>query len=341
VHLVVAAIMAILIGGFWYLRNAALHGSPLWPTVGMPWGDARSSYFDGAPRFFDQPFGYFVHVLNHRVKAGGIPLLLAGVLTPFISRRPAVRACALITALGTLLWMFTPFSGETAFATTRYLFPVMGAAAAALVLAAGKQGVRHAFVLLFLLASISWNMFQLTGPIDGFVRPYMLLSGAAVGGLFALAAPAKWIAKVSSIPPVLRATGVAVVTSALLLVFVPGYLQRHLDVERGRQRADAIVPVARWLTDQDRFTSGGDPIAMTWSLYGPLTGDHLQHSLALVRDGAACSVFDHHADTGWLIIRRSDRGREVPGYQHARECVKDRSPVYNSAEYVVFSEKTL
>jgi hypothetical protein len=334
-----AALLAILVAGFWYLRNILLHGSPLWPTVGTPWGAPRSSYFNNAPRFLDQPLTYLTHALNHRVKAGGIPLLLAGIAAPLFTRRMAVRICAIVAALGTALWMFTPFSGETDFATTRYLFPLMAASMAALVLAANEEAWRRTLITLFLLASIAWNMFHLNGPIDGFVRSTTLLAGAALGALLTLVVGPRWTVKVLSLPVGLRAGIVAVCISGLLVAFVPGYFERHLEIEAGRMRTNSIVPVARWLSGQDRFVSDGDPIAMTWGLYGPLTGDRLQHPLKLVRDSAPCATFDQHAAAGWLLIRRSERGRDVPGYQHARDCLRDRSPVYSDTEYVVFSDK--
>jgi hypothetical protein len=338
-HLTAAALLAILIGAFWYLRNIASHGSPLWPTVGTPWGDPRATYFDNAPRFFEQPLGYLTHVLNHRVKSGGIPLLVVGMVTPLLTRRTAARFCALVAGLGTALWMFTPFSGETDFATTRYLFPVMAASMAGLVLAGGTRGWLLIATILFLLASAAWNMFQLTGPIDGFVHPIYLVAGASAGGLIAYAVPERWPAKLLSAPAILRAAVVAACLTALLIAFAPGFLQRHLEIESERARTNTVVPLARWLSGQRSFINEGDTVAMTWSLYGPLTGDRLQHPLVLLKDDAPCATFDNHAARDWLLLRRSERGKEVPGYRRARECLRERTPVYDSEEYTVFSDR--
>ncbi len=90
--LALACGVGLAVGGYWYLRNLVLHGSPLWPFVATPWGDPVPEVI--APsgevveqvytRFLDTPGRTIEFLLSDWAKpfAGGYLLIAGALLAP-------------------------------------------------------------------------------------------------------------------------------------------------------------------------------------------------------------------------------------------------------------------
>ncbi len=147
-----AATAALGVGGVWYLRNLVQHGSPSWPFVTTPWGDARPRFVELiGPRFAERPAatldGRGGEYASHL--AGGLAILAAGLAMPLLARRREVTIAGGVTLLALLAWTLAPVTGLTesplvvppglwSISTTRYLLPVIGCAALAVAL--GSRG---------------------------------------------------------------------------------------------------------------------------------------------------------------------------------------------------------
>ena len=148
--LAAAALVAVGAGGVWYLRNLVVHGSPMWPLVSAPWGDAKPPFlrqFD--VRFIEVPERTLSrHWHSYRVELAGSLALMAGALAaPLLvpRRRVLVAAAAGIGLVA--VWTAAPYTGiaprpvfeELAVSTIRYLMPAVLACCVAVAVAAGAR----------------------------------------------------------------------------------------------------------------------------------------------------------------------------------------------------------
>ncbi|NDU79275.1 hypothetical protein GWI34_42850, partial [Actinomadura sp. DSM 109109] len=132
--LALAAAAGLLVGGWWYVRNSALYGSPLWPFYATPWGDAVPQPRGKPPTFLGN-IENTVRVIGTRyleVFGGSLLLIAAAVLAPVLDRRRLVLGGAAATAFAVLAWANAPNTGtfrvspsvvlvEGLVSTTRYL----------------------------------------------------------------------------------------------------------------------------------------------------------------------------------------------------------------------------
>jgi hypothetical protein len=327
-----ALALALVAGGYWYLRNIVQHGWPLWPFSSAPWGDARPSLIaDADVKFLDRPGETLDRVgqyyLDH---VGGVLLMFCGAfVAALLARCRAVAFAALATGASIFIWMNAPFTGvfgeSRAFDigtgdATRYLLPGAAAAALTLALASRRGGWLRWVCAAVLAAAVVIGLDQtfalgypsvpkLTTPLAG------ALLGAVAGYATARLAGASW-SPPPSLPAFFRpaAALVAVVAAAALAALAAnGFIERH-----GKTNTRES-PLAAWFTSQPTWRDGDDPVASTWSLVGTLAGDHLEHPLVLVGAREACA---RGRAAGWLVIDRNEarlRGAPncptPPGYE--------------------------
>jgi hypothetical protein len=310
-----ATVLAVGVGGVWYLRDIAQHGWPLWPFSSAPWGDPRPAIIDNADvKFLDRP-GETIDRLGpyYRDHFGGPLLVFCGALgAALVARRRAVIYAALATLGAILIWMNAPFTGvfgsTRAFDVgtgdaTRYLLPGAAAAALAVALASRRGGwLRVACAALLAVAAAIGvkQTFDL-----GF--PNVPAAGTPIAGL-AVGAAAAWVAPRLRAPRALvPAAGVAAVLAFGVLgaVAATGFVGRHGDT--GTRES----PLAAWFAAQPGWRDGSQPVASTWSLVGTMAGDRLQHPLELVGAREACS---RGRAAGWLVVDRNEaRAQRAPG----------------------------
>ncbi len=164
---------ALAVGGVWYLRDLVTHGSPFWPILAAPWGDAVPHSISIVDTTFLGRLGPTLDRLGddylHRF-GGGIVLLAGGAASALAAPRDRkVRWASITVVLSFLIWARSPVTGvpgpnwldEAIFSTTRYLLPVLAAAALALGLAANQGRAPGAVAArVVLLATAIVNVAQ-------------------------------------------------------------------------------------------------------------------------------------------------------------------------------------
>ena len=341
VPLALAAAAALLVGGAWYARNLVDHGSPFWPLIAAPWGDAAPpSVEEVNTSFLDRPAATIERIGDLYLQrfGGGIVLIAGGLLAPLISRRRAALAGSAATALGLLLWARAPFTGvaegpgfeEGAFSTTRYLLPVVASGALTLGLAArggrGAQlaagGVLGAAVTLGLVQTFDLGFPTVPSPTTP-------LAGAIAGAVVALAAGRpRPLARLPGPAPALA----TVVLGALLAVPASGFLERHADT-----RAVLASGLERWLAAEPGFDPGRQPVAMAPTLVGVAAGDRLRHPLSLIPQREPCARVVRRAREGFVVVYRGPLpGPELDG---AERCLTGLRPAYDDGLFSVYRER--
>ncbi len=299
-----AAAAGVAVGGVWYLRNLIVHGSPLYPFKGTPFGDPAPPFmrrFDMS--FLDRPRLTLARNADsdRRTLAGGLILLALGLLAPLARPRPRGRTlvAAAVALAGLLSWAAAPFTGaaddpilDLSATTTRYLLPTLGAAAVALALAAtGARRLRIA-VALALVAACAWSIRE-TQHLDLVAMPSTatLLAGAALGAAVA--------AVLRRLPDLgLAAAAVAAVLAALALVGVGhGFARRQGAAPWLRSKG-----VVGWAAAQPAWRDSAFPVAFAPQMLAPLAGDRLQHRIALVGAAEPCPAVRARALRGWVVL---------------------------------------
>jgi hypothetical protein len=126
--LLAVAPVLVATGGFWYLRNAALTGNPLYPVAGL----GLPGLYDRATMrgwIYHQPIGD-LGALGEMLGAGGMVFVLLAALV-VVWRRPPLET-ALLAAVVAVFWLAIPYQ------ESRFLFAAFGVAAIAIGLAATR-----------------------------------------------------------------------------------------------------------------------------------------------------------------------------------------------------------
>jgi hypothetical protein len=360
-----ALALGVLAGGLWYLRNLLDHGSPLWPFVNAPWGDPNPPLIDAAsPSFLERPSATLSGRLGDYADlvAGGLVLLIGGLLAAFANRRAAVAAGA--TALSVVLWALAPVTGASrdpafvgiAISALRYLLPALAAGAAALALAAGEErgaerraaadtgageagggerARRRGFAIgagAVLALALGWGLVrdaQIGFPVTPSATT--LVAGAVIGALTA------WLAGWLLVRIPLAAT--AIVVALVLVIPASGYLERHAEASRSFD-----PDLSRFMAAQSNFGDDHRPVAMAPILAGPLAGDRLTHRLTLLRDDAPCAQVRRAARDGYVVLRalssvevRASPRVVFPVPVTARRCLAPARPVFSRGGVEVYA----
>jgi hypothetical protein len=328
---------AFAVGGFWYARDLVQHGSPFWPIVAAPWGDPVPHSFALVDTSFLGRLGPTWDRLGDqylRHFAGGIVLLAGGVAAALLSRRSRARWAALAVALGFLLWATAPVSGVSdemrldgvIFSATRYLLPVLFAAALALALAATER-TRTALAAAAILAAATVvnlvQVFDLGFPLAP--SAFTPLVGAVAGGLVAAL-----LHRVRVRPPSLATAALVVAIGAVLAIPASGFVSRHAGTHPVFTES-----VTRWLAGDPGFSSPRRTgVATSPAFNGPLAGDRLQHPLSSLASDASCREIAGRARKAWLVVGVVAVRGAVPA--RVSRCLGGRPPAFSGGGYSVY-----
>ena len=346
VPLAVAALAAVCAGGIWYLRNLVDHGSPLWPFFSGPWGDPAPGFVGriGTTGLLERPRATLDGRLGayEDFVAGALLLIPAAVMAAAVARRRAVAIGAAATAAGFALWTLAPFTGipadvprewlgalqGLAVNASRYLLPVIAAAAATVALAS-KQGDRtRVAATAVLAAALLWNLWMV-GDLSNATAPPLtvLLSGAAAGALAGLALRP---GRVPAAIPRLAGPAVLVLLAVVLAVAAPGYIDRHAQVDlRFLPGYDGVVAA---LNDRDDFADGDETVAMAPLILGTLAGDRLEHPVELIPADEPCERTRRRALSQWVVVYEGFyfEPYDAPG------CFAGQAPAVSSGAFRVY-----
>jgi hypothetical protein len=324
VPLALAAALGIAAGGLWYVRNLIAHGSPLWPFVSLPGGDAVPPLLDRVNfSLLERPRATLEGQwpIYRLTLSGGLVLLAGGLLAPLWARRREVAAAAAVTLAALLAWASAPFTGAGAAAflqvnTLRYVIPAMAAGALAIAISART---RRWLPALIFLAAVAWSAkTYLDDPYLPGEGTLILASAAAIAGTAIV------LRTRSRSLPAIAAVGMA----ALLATGGHGYANRHA------RAGDFDSGVVHWFTTQPKWRDGNAPIALSPTPIALLAGDRLTHRLELIGTGETCRQVLTHVARGWVVVRDVDRS--LFGTLPAEQCLAGVKPAYDDGIHRVY-----
>jgi hypothetical protein len=234
---------------------------------------------------------------------GGLLVIAGGLLAPLAARERRVWFSALAVAAGLVVWSFSfetgagprDIFGVLALSSTRYLLPVVAAAALGLALAASRPGRWAIAPMAALAASACINVVEAINLGRWWSAPAGVPAlGLAAGCLIALAAARVPRLRAPWARPLAGALVVAV--GAALAVPATGFLDRHVATN-----PYITGPVSRFLIHDPDYRSGAAGVQTTASIVGPLAGDRLQHRLAMLPPRPSCRAVTARARHAWLI----------------------------------------
>jgi hypothetical protein len=306
--------------------------------VAAPWGDPVPHSFALVDTSFLGRLGPTWDRLGDQYTrhfAGGIVLLGGGLSAALLARRARARWAALAVALGFLLWATAPVSGVSdemrldgvIFSATRYLLPVLSAAALALALAATER-TRAALAAAAILAAVTVvnlvQVFDLGFPLaPSVVTP---LVGAAGGAVVAALLHRVRTPR----PPAFATAALVVAAGALLALPASGFVSRHADTH-----PVFTERVTRWLAADPGFSSTRKTgVATSPAFNGPLAGDRLQHPLSSLASDASCSAIAARARDTWLVVGVVAVRGAVPA--RVSRCLGGKPPAFSGGGYSVY-----
>jgi hypothetical protein len=357
--------VAVAVGGFWYLRNIAQHGSPLWPFVDMPWGDPSPRFLGAVDQTLlarpgdtlDGRLGQYEDLLGGAalLLLGGLLVLLAGLLVPL--RRPGLRRAlilsGLLSAASLLIWSASWGTGmqtspELAtpagwpISTVRYLLPGIAVAILAVALATRAPGPIGVVARLVLGAALVWSVLA-----DArFGSPWtpslpLLLAGAAAGTLVAGAAALLARRAAGERGPASQrwapalGLGLAVAIGALAAPVATGYVERSTRVIGSTQPAPELIT---WFSEQPGFEDENYPVSMaSRAVLSSLAGDRFQHPLELVPARAGCDQLRRVARREPLVVTTAEWFEGIIGVNpySAPGCLSGSEPAFHQGVYTV------
>jgi hypothetical protein len=347
--LALALVVAVAVGGTWFVRNLLLHGSPLWPLVAGPFGDPVPPILADLDRRLISHIGSIPErVTSYLAVAGGAVVLLAGaLLAPLLARRREVALAAAVAVLSVLVWASAPYTafptGEQfdtlAAGAVRYLIPALAAATLPLALASRRRGKGAMVAVLMLAGSVAWNAERdLALGFPYLPSAQLLLAGlaagtvvgAAVGALARLPAPPRWAAA-----PALTAA------CALLALPASGYVDRHMRVE------PFAKDYARWIASRESFGRTDRAISAVGAVNAALAGDHLRHPVRLVPQRESCARLRRRVREEWVVLPRGLASpivrvprASVRRLERLQRCLAATPPVFAGAANVVYGPRS-
>lgn len=304
--LALAGAAALLLGGLWYARDLAHHGSPFWPDFTTPWGDPAPT---SSPSFLDRPratLDRFGHEYS-RLLLGALVMWVSALVVPLLTRARAVWAASAVTLVSILLWLSAPATGAAqggsavgTVSTLRYGLPALAAAITTLALATREPGRAR------LLAGTALGAGLLLGVVQTHNLGYpsvpsiaVLLAGAALGGAAAavLGVLGDRIPRWTAAP--VAALG-AVAVAAALTIPVSGYVQRHASANA--TTSYPYAPLISWLVNQPDYLHGDATVAMAPIPNGVVVGDRFRHRLELIPFHEPCARVRARLRDQWVLI---------------------------------------
>jgi hypothetical protein len=348
-ELALAAAVALLIGGLWYARNLVTHGSPLWPFAPGPFGDPTPKWLATIDTsFIERPLATLraVRLREYGQRLAASPLLVLGAVAALLAvRRREVTWAAAAAAVALLAWMASPATGLSASplvwipegwpeSGTRYLLPVLAAAALTLALVTKRPGRMAQAATAVLAAVLAGDLVVLAARGAPFLPPLELALAAVAGGtLVALAQRGR--AGLSVPGPALAALALVAATAGLSLA-ADGYVGRHARVAESSALGSDVVA---WMAARPDFRDGDEPVAIaSRAMIAPLAGDRLQHRLELVPQRESCPRVLARARRGWLVASPPQfaDGFLGLGKVSAPLCLRGERPLFRGHNFAVY-----
>ncbi len=352
------ALVAVAVGGVWYLRNLLEHGSPLWPFIAAPWGTPSPPVLEALrPSLLDRPRATLEGNLDvyATLLGGAVVLLLAAPLGALLARRRTVLAASLAALAGLLSWANAPVTGRGDIpgllltgSATRYLLPAIAAAAFALAIAAREGGRAGRILALALLAgSAAWSVVEDARLQFPNLPAFGTLVSGALLGLFVLGGARLWSARRRPRPRarrrrlpaparVLVGAGLAGLLGAF---FAAGFVLRHATIT-----AAFDSELVSWFRSQPGFETGTGAIAFAPHQVAALAGDRLTHPLELIAADEPCDRVRARLRDGYVVIRTGPTfpvttrpGLRFPTYGTAAGCLRALRPAYANKGFRVYA----
>ncbi len=360
--LLLASVAALGVGGVWYLRNLVLHGSPLWPFIAAPWGDAQPAFLGLVDTsLIERPVatvqaewrGY-----GERL-AGGIVLLAGGLLVAVWAatrrrlppaHRRALLVAGVLTVISLLAFALGPGTGLQRtpgvwfgpLATVRYLLPTVAIAVVALGLVSREGRVARAGVLGVLSVAAAWNLVEvvrLGAPY--FPSAVVVLAGALTAMLMLAAAQAlarrrpSWPRRALRRGPVTAALA-AVLAGLVMAPFSEGYIERHAQVADSSALGRDVVA---WFTSRPEFEREDFAIGFaSRAISAQLAGDHFEHSLTLLPPRAGCPRVEALSRDSTVVVAQPNflfKFIGVAPFSSGR-CLEGRPVGYRRGAFTVY-----
>lgn len=313
--LVTAVLAAAVAGGAWYAANAIEHGSPLWPFMATPWGDALPPIYELLDqRFIQHPLTSLDGNLDgYAQQLGGGALLIAlALIAPLLARRRAVVVAAIATAVLLLAWMSAPFTAVVdlpvykglLLSTARYLLPTVLAAVLTVALVSRDPGRRRTAAGAGLAAAVVLSLYydlRDNGVGDDPALPLAAIAiGGAVGALLGLAASASRLTlgeRPARPVSVALATTAALATAAALALSSAGYAERYEahNPDRG--------PLLSWFRAEPGYAGTEVGVSFWGEQNGLLAGERFEHRLSLISAREGCDEVVERLRSDYLVLR--------------------------------------
>jgi hypothetical protein len=324
-----AAAVGLLVGGYWYLRNLVVHGSPAWPFVSVPWGSKLPAGL--MLRTFLQVPGSMVSQFGgqylHHFEADFL-ILAAGLVAAVLSRRRSVLLVAGVGVIGLLAWVNAPATGGAEFrglnlvgipvSTLRYLFPAVAAGLVALLLAARERRAQVAAgaVLVVAVVVAIYRDNQYAGFPNGLTILLGILAGVAAGLLIRRASARGLLASGALI---------GVVGAVSAAASAGGFVYRHA------HSGDVDAALVSYFAAQPQFQKG-TTITMLSALDAVLAGGRLQNRLLPFSSVDGCARLRRDSARGWVVTNRFF----AADTSFAQTCLTGSRPVSVGPSYVVY-----
>ncbi|MGI8506722.1 MAG: hypothetical protein ACR2MK_07960 [Solirubrobacteraceae bacterium] len=344
--LLAAAAVAIVTGGFWYVRNLIDHGAPFWPLSTTPWGDPIPTAFRAIEAsLLSHPGATLDGRLGDygRALAGGLVLLAGAVLSPLWARRRGGVWAALIVVAALLVWADAPYTGiasntTLAVGATRYLLACLLAATVTLALA-GRPREVPSLVALGLAVALNLDRDLAlrfpAAPSAGSLALVAAVAAALALGAELITSPRRRPRSATALSLVTRVGAPVLVTAAIavalvgLLVPVDGFLPAHA----GAGLFDAGL--VRWLHSRAAFRDGSQPVAIGPVEIAVLTGARLAHPLVLLRASRGCAPVQRSVRSAWVVVESG------PAAARLLACLAGKRPAYADASFLVYAPPAL
>ena len=335
---------ALLVGAPWYVRDAIIHGWPLWPFSSGPTGDPlphAMSLFHVT--FLSHPVATVsaLHVYYRDWLAGGLGLIIGAIAVPLVARSRDAWLAAGVALAALLAWMAAPFTGTAhigvlellAASALRYLLPALGACAVAIAIAArDAPPLRRRLVIgLLSVASAGSIVADLALGYPNVPRPQYLLGGAAVGA----AAGALATRRRLGVAPASLRIAAALLAGVSLALTAPGWLWRE------SQDGSFNHALLAFMLSQPGFASGNQPVAFAPQMLATLAGPHLSHPLSLLPAREPCQRLRARLRKGWIVVWPADFVAGITTAFDAPACLRGDVPIYNVGGTVVYSSASL
>lgn len=334
-----AGAAAIALGGFWYLRNLILHGSPSWPFLELPWSDPPPdvlTIFGG--RFIETPaltLREYGELWLTDDFGGGALLIAAAVLAPLVARTKAVAVGAAVTVLSVALWTLAPVTGRpegeevghslhyALLWSPRYLLPGVAVATLTVCLAVRDAGRRWRLPALAILVAVVglnfWQTFEYWFPL--LPRPRSVLLAALIGAGLAVVVGARARVLFAPIP-----TAALAVALAMTMAWVEDSVL---------ERFSRLSPQRDMLAFVNERADDGRPLSMSPTMMSVLAGKDFERKVEAIPHGEPCEAIRRRAREGWVITEATQDEPLLP-VRPVRRCLAGVQPVYRDVVHRIY-----